>query len=139
MSYFINPIKEEECVFLTYEGDLSLIEIIAARYEANALLARKRWKRIVLDITELQSLLAAQELFEVARGLSEDLPRNARIALVVRPEQEGHAKLIESAARKEGVLLAFFFDVEEATTWVKETTLHEQSQHRVERTGNGIR
>ena len=128
MSYFINPIKEEECVFLTYEGDLSLIEIIAARYEANALLARKRWKRIVLDITELQSLLTAQELFEVAKGLSEDLPRNARIALVVRPEQEGHAKLIESAARNEGVVLGFFFDVEQATTWVKTMKPHAQNQ-----------
>ena len=139
MSYSINPVKEDECVFLTYEGDLSLIEIIATRYEASALLATKRWKRIVVDTTELQSLLTEQELFEVAKGLSEDLPRNARIALVVRPEQEAHAKLIESAARNEGVLLAFFLDVEEATAWVKETTLHERSQHRVERTGNGTR
>jgi hypothetical protein len=130
MPYFINPVKEDECVFLTYEGDLSLIEIIATRYEASALLASKRWNRIVVDITELQSLLTAQELSELAKGLSEDLPRNARIALVIRPEQEGHAKLIESAARNEGVFLAFFFDVEEATTWVKETTLYEPSQHR---------
>lgn len=125
MSYFINPVKEDECVFLTYEGDLSLIEIIATRYEASALLARKRWNRIVVDITELQSLLAAQELSELAKGLSEDLPRNARIALVIRPEQEGHAKLIESAARNEGVLLTYFFAVEEATTWAKEIKPHE--------------
>lgn len=130
MSYFINPVKEDECVFLTYEGDLSLIEIIATRYEASALLASKRWNRIVVDITELQSLLTAQELFELAKGLSEDLPRNARIALVIRPEQEGHAKLIESASRNEGVLLAFFFGVEKATTWVKGTALYEPSQHR---------
>ena len=130
MSYFINPVKEDECVFLTYEGDLSLIEIIATRYEASALLARKRWNRIVVDITELQSLLAAQEISELAKGLSEDLPRNARIALVIRPEQEGHAKLIESAARNEGVLLTYFFDIGQATTWVKGTTLHEPSQPR---------
>jgi len=130
MSYFINPVKEDECVFLTYEGDLSLIEIIATRYEANALLASKRWNRIVVDITELQSLLTAQEIFEVTKGLSEDLPRNARIALVVRPEQEGQAKVIESAARNEGVLLAFFFDAEQATSWVKVSTLYEQSHLR---------
>ncbi len=128
MSYFINPVKEDECVFLTYEGDVSLIEIIATRYEASALLARKRWNRIVVDITELQSFLAAQELSELAKGLSEDLPRNARVALVVRPEQEGHAKLIEDAARNEGVLLAFFFDVEEATTWIKEIKPHERTR-----------
>jgi hypothetical protein len=128
MSYFINPVKEDECVFLTYEGDVSLIEIIAIRYETSALLARKRWNRIVVDITELQSFLAAQELSELAKGLSEDLPRNARIALVIRPEQEGHAKLIESTARNEGVLLAFFFDVGEATNWAKEIKPHERTK-----------
>lgn len=131
MSYFINPVKEDECVFLTLESDLSLIEIIATRYEASALLARKRWNRIVVDITELQSLLAAQELSELAKGLSEDLPRNARIALVIRPVQEGHAKLIESAARNEGVLLNYFFAAEEATTWVKGMKPHERTKRQV--------
>ena len=51
-----------------------MIEIMSARYEANALLAEKRWNRIVVDITGLLSKFAAQELFEFARGLSADLP-----------------------------------------------------------------
>ena len=45
-----------------------MIEIMSARYEANALLAAKRWNRIVVDITGLMSKFAAQELFEFAKA-----------------------------------------------------------------------
>ncbi len=34
MSYFINPVEEEQCVFLTYEGEMPPIEAVAVRYEA---------------------------------------------------------------------------------------------------------
>lgn len=117
MSYFINPVKEDLCVYLTCEGNCSMIEIMSARYEANALLAAKRWNRIIVDITGLQSKFAAQELFELARGLSAGLPESLRVALVARPDQAKQAKLIESIARNDGLFMAFFLDVEEATTW----------------------
>ena len=119
MSCFINPVKEDLCVYLTYEGDCSMIEIMSARYEANALLAEKRWNRIVVDITGLRSRFAAQELFEFAKGLSADLPESVRIALVARPDQAKQAKLIEGVARNDGLFLSFFLDVEVATTWAK--------------------
>ena len=119
MSWFINPVKEDLCVYLTYEGNCSMIEIMSARYEANALLAEKRWNRIVVDITGLVSKFAAQELFDFAGGLSADLPESVRIALVARPDQAKQAKLIEAIARKDGLFLSFFLDVEEATIWVK--------------------
>ena len=119
MSCFINPVKEDLCVYLTYEGELSMIEIMSARYEANALLAENRWNRIVVDITGLLSKFAAQELFEFARDLSEDLPESARVALVARPDQAKQAKLIENVARNDGLFLSFFLDVEEAAIWAK--------------------
>ena len=34
MPYFINPVKEDQCLFLTYEGEMPPIEIAAVRYEA---------------------------------------------------------------------------------------------------------
>ena len=42
MPYFINPVKADQCVFVTYEGKLTRVEIMAARYEANELLSVKR-------------------------------------------------------------------------------------------------
>jgi len=102
-----------------------MVEIMSARYEANALLAAKRWNRIVVDITGLLSTFAARELFEFARGLSADLPESIRVALLARPDQAKQAKLIENVARNDGLFLSFFLDVEEATKWVK-GKLHER-------------
>lgn len=131
MACSINPVKEDQCVFVTYEGEMPPVEIMAARYEANGLLARKRWNKIVVNITDLKSRLTAPELFELAKGLSSDLPRSARVALVVHPEQTKHAKLMESVARNEGVLLNYFFAAEEATTWVKGMKPHERTKRQL--------
>ncbi len=125
MSCFINPVKEDLCVYLTYEGHCSMIEIMSARYEANALLTERRWNRMVVDITGLQSTFAAHELFKLAKGLSADLPESVRIALVARPDQAKQAKLIEGIARKEGLFVMFFLDVEEAITWAKGVNFRE--------------
>ena len=125
MSCYINPVKEDLCVCLIYEGNCSMIEIMSARYEANALLAEKRWNRIVVDITGLLSKFAAQELFEFARGLSADVPESVRVALVARPDQTKQARLIETVARNDGLFLTFFLDVEEATIWAKGLNFHE--------------
>ena len=40
MSYFINPVEEEECVFLTHEGEMSLVEAAAASIMLLARFAR---------------------------------------------------------------------------------------------------
>ena len=126
MSCYINPVKEDLCVCLIYEGNCSMIEIMSARYEANALLAEKRWNRIVVDITGLLSKFVAQELFEFARGLSADLPESIRVALVARPDQAKQAKLIENVARNDGLFLSFFLDVDAATSWAKGINLHKR-------------
>ena len=126
MPHFISPVEEDQCVFLTYEGKLAPLEIETARYEANGLLEMKHWGRIVIDITELQSIPTALELLEFARGLSSDLPKNVRVALVIRPDQSKHARLCETVARNDGVLLTLFSQVENATAWVKATKPYEQ-------------
>jgi hypothetical protein len=122
MSCLINPVTRDQCVLLVYEGDLSRIEISAARYEANALLAARQWNRIIVDLTGLQSKLTVQELFVLARGLCEDLPRDARVAFIVRREQARNAKLIESTAWNAGVVFACFFDTASAMAWVGNST-----------------
>src|SRR5208337_3833052 len=126
MSYFINPFKEDQCVFVTYEGKMTLVEIMAARYEANELLSVKRWNRIVVNIAELRSTPTTLELIDLASDLSSDLPRSTRIALVVRPDQVKYAELAERVARIEGMLLTSFFDAEAATAWVKGSHFHQR-------------
>ena len=118
MSYYINPTEEDQCVFLTYEGGMTAAEAESARQEVNALLAAKRWNRVVADVTQLQSIPTALELFEFSECLFLGLPRSARIALVVRPDQTRHAGIVENIARNSGVIMTYFADVEDATAWV---------------------
>ena len=137
MPYFINPVKADQCVFVTYEGKLTRVEIMAARYEANELLSMKGWNRIVVDFTELTSVPTALDLIDLASDLSSDLPRSTRIALVVRPDQVKDAKLVESIARIEGVFLTYFFEIEEATIWAKRMSINERIKPQCE--GNSAR
>jgi len=125
MSCVINPVKEDLCVYLTYEGHCSMIEIMSARYEANALLSARHWNRIVVDITGLLSRFVAHEVFAFAKSLSADLPASVRVALVARPDQAKQAKLIENVARNDGLFLSFFLDVDKATIWAKGMSLDE--------------
>jgi hypothetical protein len=118
MSCVINPVEEDQCVFVTYNGETPTIELMADRYEANGLLAKKRWNKIVVDISGLLSDPTTMELIGLASDLSSDLPMSARVALVIRSEQAGDAKLIERVARIEGVFIKYFLDAETAKAWV---------------------
>ena len=106
MSYFINPVEADQCIFLEYEGTVPPRQVIAARDSAAGLLAARRWNRIVADITEIRTLPLTREffiLYVLVRGLARKIPPSARVALVIRPEQELQARFIESVARKDGV------------------------------------
>lgn len=126
MSHSIEPVKENKCLFLTLEGEMPFIEIMTARYAATGLLASKLWDKVVVKIADLHLKLTTMELIDLASDLSSDLPTGARVALVVRPEQEPDAKLVERVARSEGVRLTCFFDMEKAKAWVGDATKDEQ-------------
>lgn len=121
MSYFINPVGADRCVFLSYEGETPAVELSAARYEADAVLDRRHWHRLVVDVTQLQSVPTALELFDFASGLSSNISRTRRVALVVRPEQERHARLVQEVARRGRVFLTYFLDPDKAALWVKKS------------------
>ena len=119
MAFSIRPIEEDQCVRLSYEGEMPPEEIAAARYEAQGLLKARCWSRIMVDLTELRSVPTAPQLFDFAKGFAGQMPPDARVALVVRPEQVRHANLIEKVARKDGVFLSYFVDPGKATLWMQ--------------------
>ena len=121
MSYFINPVGEDRCVFLSYEGEMPAVERSTAHYEADAVLDQNRWHRLVVDVTQLLSVPTVPELFDFARGLSSNISRTRRVALVVRPEQEHHARLVQKVARRGRVFLTYFLDLDKAALWVKQS------------------
>src|SRR5512135_1629154 len=119
MSYFIHPVAEDRCVFLSYEGEMPAADLSAARYEADAILDQRQWNRLVVDITQLQSVPRTSEIIDFASGLSSTVSRARRVAVVVRPEQERQANLFQKVARRGRLFLSCFQDPEKATLWVK--------------------
>ena len=122
MSYFINPVREDRCVFLSYEGEMPAVELSAARHETDAILDKQQWHRLVVDVTQLQSVPRTPELIDFARGLSSTVSRARRVALVVRPQQERLARLLQKVARRGRLFLTCFLDSNKATLWVKKST-----------------
>lgn len=127
MAYCIKPIEEEQCVSLSYEGESPLREIAAARNEAHELANARHWNRVMVDITRLRFVPTAPELLKFAKGSGNEIPRDARVALVVRPDQVQHAKLVEKAARKQGVFLSYFLDTGKAALWMQRSQAFRRS------------
>lgn len=123
MSYLINPVEEDRCVLLTHEGEAPVEEFSAARSEANGVLEKRQWNRLIVDVSRLQSAPRTRELVDLAKGLSSSVPRPTRVALVVRPEQESRARLLQKAARTRRVFLAYFLAFERAASWLRRTVL----------------
>src|ERR1035438_3701817 len=121
MPCFVNPAKEDQCLFVTYQGSAPFHEMLSTRFAANKYLAMKHWNRIVVDIRNLQPMPTTMEVISLASDLSSDLPRSTRIALVISPEQAEYGKLVERVARIEGMNLHVFFEIENAKEWAKET------------------
>ena len=121
MSYSINPVGEDRCVFVSHEGELPAVELSAARYETDAMLDQLQWHRLVVDITQLQSVPRTPELIDFAGGLSSTVSRARRVALVVRPEQERLARLLQKLARRGHLFLTCFLDRNKATLWVNQS------------------
>ncbi len=121
MSYYINQFEEAMCAFVTHDGTMSLAETAAAQQDVAELLAAKRWNRIIVNVTAMQSVPKGAEVFGLGKSLSRSLPRSVRIALVVRQDQAKHARLIEQLARKGGTFLTYFIDAQKAEVWVRRT------------------
>jgi hypothetical protein len=122
MSYFINPVGEDRCLFLSHEGPMPATELSAARRETDAIMDQRQWHRLVVDVTHLQSLPRTSEIISFASGLSSTVSRARRVALLIRPDQEHQARLFQKLARRGRVFLTYFLDRNKATRWVKQST-----------------
>ena len=118
MPYFIIPDEKQDCVFLTCEGDMSLVEIRTAWSEVRGLLATTQWRRVLLDITALRTRPDSEQLFDLGNLIRRDFPLSGRIALAVRWDQAGFGKLLEMSVRTLGVYLKMFVNQEQAEAWI---------------------
>ena len=122
MTYSVTPSQKEKCVFLTCTGDMALSEMTTAWWEVQLVLAECGWKRILVDVTALQSGPDTAVLFDLAKLFWHNFPQPGRMALVVRWDQSTLAKLLETLLRSVGVYLTVFVSEEVAEAWIVENS-----------------
>ena len=122
MSQFMNPVPTLQGALAPQEGDVTLSEAASARRAVARLLASNRSPRLLIDATAIRSVPKPSHLFDFVKWLACSFPRAARVALVVRPDQVRHARLIERVARKAGAFLTYFTDRQRAERWVRGPT-----------------
>lgn len=139
MSYHVNPIEEDRCVLMACAGAMPSVELSAARRESTGVMGQRHWNRMLMDVTQLQSAPTPAQLFDLTKAISSEVPRGARVALLVRSDQVHSARLVERIARSDGVFLAYFLDREKAMAWVKPIKIPRQSVgHNWRRNDEGI-
>ncbi len=119
MAYYINPDETDQCVRVSYEGEMPSVELAAARTAANSVLGERDWLRLLVDLTKLRTLPTPAQLFDHTKAITAEVRRGVRVAVLVRPDQVHAARLVERIARSDGVFLAYFLDPDKAKAWVK--------------------
>jgi hypothetical protein len=126
MTYTVIPNQKEEFVFLACTGDMTLDEMTTACRKVQLVLAELGWKRILVDVTALQTGPDPAELFDLAKLFWREFPQVGRIALVVRWDQSRLAKLLETLVRSVGTCLTVFVSEEMAEAWILENSKEPQ-------------
>ncbi|HEX9047538.1 MAG TPA: hypothetical protein VF988_10970 [Verrucomicrobiae bacterium] len=120
MPYFIVQASDNNCLYLTCEGDVTLGEMTAAWQEVRELLAVNGWKKVLLDVTALESSLQMEHVFDLAKLFWKEFPKDGRIALVIRWDHQKSAALLEMLVRCVGIYLTVFVSQDLAEAWILE-------------------
>ena len=73
---------------------------------------------MLVDVTALETAPEMEQLFDLAKLIWRDFPQDGRMALVVRWDQAGFAKLLETLVRDVGIYLTVFISGEQAEAWI---------------------
>jgi hypothetical protein len=122
MIYTVVPSQKQKCVLLNCAGDLSLPEMNTAWCLVHLRLSKLGWRRILIDVTALETGPGMEELFDLAKLFWRNFPQSGRMALLVRWDQSTPAKLLESLLRSFGVYFTVFVSGEMAEAWIAENS-----------------
>ena len=99
-------------------GPPSLAELEATLAQVAELRGRHRIDRVLVDSRERTGQPRVEELIAGGRMLAERLGPAARVAVLVRALEDGHAYFRITAAGL-GATLAYFVDPERAESWLR--------------------
>ncbi len=120
MTNLLNPIEPDRCLSLKCEGEMRVADLNELHQQIKAVLKAHSLRRVLLDVTAAQYVSTRLGLFYFAAEAFSELPRDAQISLLVRPNQVKYAKALDMMARGAGTSLKFFLDPQKAEVWAKD-------------------
>ncbi|MCU0639600.1 MAG: hypothetical protein MUF59_07005 [Candidatus Krumholzibacteria bacterium] len=118
MSYTIMQFDEGKYIELFYYGEFTISELDNSKIDANEILSRNGWRRVLVDVTTAHAYPATVDYFDFASGLTEDAPGNIRLALIVREERKEIGRFFENVAVNRGLDVRCFTGREDAMSWL---------------------
>lgn len=121
MAYEISVTGDEKVVNLRFSGDSDAAENQRARDEVVALCAERGLTRMLVDMTEVGSIMSGQtlDLFRFGEDFAKGMfPQDARIA-VVEKDPNPDVDFVVTVARNRGFLMEVFDDRDKALAWLK--------------------
>lgn len=118
VSFSAKEIMGDEYVLLRHEGTLTIQELYAGRVEARDLLEKKRWKKLLVDLSQASIGVRLIELFTFTVSHSETFPRYLVIAVVGSQENYKDTTFAEAVALNRGLRMKVFRDCDQAKAWL---------------------
>ena len=118
MSYTIRQFDEGKYIELFYHGEFTISELENSKIDANEILSRNGWHRVLVDVTTARAYPATVDYFDFASGLTQDAPGNIRLALVVKEERKEIGRFFENVAVNRGLDVRCFTDREDGLNWL---------------------
>jgi len=122
MSYRIAPSKDGRYIILTVEGAVTRQTAMQQNVEAHALGSQLGLNCYLCDMRSarnIESPLSGYQFAYEDMQKTSAIDRNARVAILVSPEDHSH-DFIETVARNSGLRVALFTQYEEAVRYLIE-------------------
>jgi len=122
MPYQISISENNEYVIVKHEGKHSIDELEEARDKIKTVLLEKGLKKLLVDVSEVSSVLSRTEQICFTGSHDFSFPDNIMIAVVVPKKRYEYDKYIEDAAVSFDINQKLFIDIEEAKEWLTKDT-----------------
>jgi len=121
MPYKINVMRKRKIIRLTFFGDSDAEEHKKSRQEAAKLCHRKGFTRVLVDLTEQDSLMSGStmDLYKFGTGFKDDpYPENTKIAAVNESGPKPDLDFVVTVASNRGITTQLFNNTDEAVEWL---------------------
>ena len=120
MSFSTKKVGEKQYVLLTFEGDVTIMELEESRTAIkNILLESVEFKKILVDMQRASLAVSIIGIHKFVSSHRDELPPGCLIAVIVHPNDWANAFFAETVANNRGVCMKAFRNDLHAYAWLE--------------------